>query len=356
MRVSVVVRSRDEGPRLRLTLASLARQTLAPEVIVVDDGSSDHTQDVIAEAQQDMPVRALRHASPRGRAGASNAGARVATGDVLVFLDGDTLADPELVERHADAQRSQRRFVGRGERFHFRGTRFFADPERGTPRAGEEARVQAMSAAERARLSIRRDDIVHDFAALARRADPGVYPGAGPRRLQEIEIDALRHQPGCSALWAAACGSNLSVARDDFLRAGGFNEAIDINEHRELALRLCDDGARIGLVEGARDYHMTHRVGWRDPLADSRWERAFYAAHPRQIVKLLAVFWASLAPACPIPPEARITSLVELEAAARGDNGIDYDAVRRLIGTLPDLPPARERLPQRVAVHSVLRT
>ena len=343
MQVSVVVRTKDEADRLRLTLASLSRQVVSAEVIVVDDGSSDHTAAVIAEASRGMPLRVVTHATVRGRHAASNAGARIATGDLLLFLDGDTLAGPEFVARHAHAHSEGAMRVGRGERFHFRGTRFFQDPASGTPRAGEEARVARMPPDERARLLVTREDVLGDFAALARRADPGIYPGAGPRLLQEAELDALRNHADCTVLWAAAPGSNLSVPRALFLDAGGFDEAIDNNEHRELALRLCRKGARMWLVEGAYDYHLTHRTGWRDPLQDTAWERVFYDAHPELVVKLLCVLWASLAPGTTIPREARITSLPELEMAARGDNGIDYDAVRRMIGTLPELGPTRVR-------------
>ncbi|HVO87050.1 MAG TPA: glycosyltransferase [Casimicrobiaceae bacterium] len=342
MHVSVVVRSRDEAPRLRLTLASLARQTVDCEVIVVNDGSTDHTAAVLAEAEHDVELRVISHAVPRGRAGASNAGARAASGEVLLFLDGDTLAAPDMVERHANLHAAGGFRIGRGERFHLRSTRFLADPETAAPRPGEEGRLARMSAEERARLAVTRREVLDDFATIVARADRGVYPGVGPRLLQDIEVDALRHHPDCSVLWAAACGSNLSVSREAFLRVGGFNEAIDINEHRELALRLCIDGAGMTFIEGARDYHLTHRAGWRDPLLDTQWEQVFYAAHPRLAVKLLSVFWASLAPQTNIPREARINSLPELETAARGDNGIDYDAIRRLIGSLPELPPMRE--------------
>lgn len=342
--MSVVVRSKDEAHRLRLTIASLSRQTLPAEIVVVDDGSTDHTADVLAEAATAMPLRVVSHAAPRGRSGASNAGARAATGDILVFLDGDTLAAPDFVACHARVHAPGALRIGRGERFHFRSTRFLQDPETATPRAGEEARLARLSAAERAQLAVTRADVVGDFAALARRAGPGIYPGAGPRRLQEIELDALRRHPDCSVLWAAACGSNLSVPRDAFLRAGGFDEAIDNNEHRELALRLCQAGARMTMAEGAFDYHLTHRTGWRDPLLDTQWEQAFYRAHPILAVRLLCVFWASLDPGSGIPSEARITSLPELEVAARGDNGVDYDAVRRMIGTQPGV---RRGEPQR---------
>jgi hypothetical protein len=222
---------------------------------------------------------------------------------------------------------------------HLRCTRFLADPETGTPRRGEEARIGRLPASELANMRVTRDQVLGDFAAIDRRAEPGVYPGVGPRRLNEIETAALRHQPDCSVLWAAASGSNQSLAREAFLDVGGFNEALDINEHRELALRLCAAGLRMAAVDAAFCYHLTHRSGWRDPLSDSRWEQMFHAAHPLMAVKLMSVFWAGLGPNRDLPAEARIGSLPELETAARGGTGVDYDAVRRGLG-LPDLPPA----------------
>jgi glycosyltransferase involved in cell wall biosynthesis len=343
MLTSIVVRTKDEAPRLRLMLASLARQTLQGEVVVVNDGSTDATPQVLDEARARLDLTVVTHATAQGRSAASNAGARAARGDVVVFFDGDTLAAPDALERHAamhaSAPRGEVR-IGRGEKFHFRGTRFFKDPEAGTPRPGEEARVARLSAAELERMKVTRAMVEEDFDALARRAEVGVYPGAGPRRLQELELDALRRHPDCTVLWAAACGSNLSVRRDAFLAAGGYDDALDCNEHRELALRLCERGARMTLVEGARGYHLTHRAGWRDPLRESGWEAVFWRAHPILAVKILPVFWACIDTAPNVPNHARLASLPELEAAARGARDVDWDEVRRRLG-LPDLPLPR---------------
>jgi len=336
MKLSVVIRSKDEAERLRLTRMSLARQSAPAEVVVVNDGSSDSTRAVIDEARSFLSLTAVHHETPRGRSGAANAGAQAASGDVLVFLDGDTLADPEFVRRHLVAQTERADLIGRGEAFNLRCTRFLQDPEAGTPRPCEAFRIERLSPEERGRLRVTRSQILYDFEAISRRAETGIYPGAGPRRLQELELDALRRHSNCSVLWAAACGSNQSVRRDAFLDVGGFDEAITNNEHRELALRLCRAGLRMTPVDGARVYHMTHRSGWRDPLKEVEWEAVFYAAHPLLAVKLLAVFWASLSPDSPLPDEARILSLPALEAAALGTNGVDYDAARARLG-LPSL-------------------
>lgn len=328
MRASVIIRSKDEADRLRLTLASLANQTEAPEVIVIDDGSSDHTREVVAEAARGMELIAIHHAESKGRSEASNAGAAKASGDIVIFLDGDTLAEPGFVARHLDVHRQGSGRIVRGENWHLRGPRLFLDPETGTPKPGEEARVAAMPENEKARSRVTRQQIRNDFSAIDRRAQPGIYPGFGPRRLMEIEMDALKNHPDCPVLWAAASGSNQSLSRDAFLKIGGFHPELTINEHREIALRLCRAGLRMALC-AARSYHLIHRSGWRDPLHDTTWEQIFYAAHPIPEVALLSVLWASLGDPAPFPAEARIDSLPELaEVAERYRNLHGLDAVR----------------------------
>jgi glycosyltransferase involved in cell wall biosynthesis len=314
-RVSVVIRSKDEADRLRLTLASLICQSARPEVVVVNDGSSDHTKDVIAEAGRDIDIVALHNAKPIGRSAASNAGAAAATGEIVLFLDGDTLAAPNLVAEHLRLHRERTRLLVRGSTYHLRCTRMFLDPEVGTPQPGQEDRVARMTALELLRAIVTRLQIRKAFHEIDKRAQPGIYPGFGPRRLFEIEMDALENSVDCSVVWAAASGSNQSLARRAFLDIGGFHPNLSTNEHRELALRLCQVGYKMSGTT-VRTYHMTHRSGWRDPLQDTDWEDVLFNAHPIAAVALLPLLWASLADVVALPEAARIRSLPELAAAA----------------------------------------
>ncbi len=341
MLISIVVRARDQAARLRLVLASLSRQTLplvaegaaipsgstSLEVIVADDGSTDGTPEVLNEAGGIMPLRVVRHSSCRGRSAASNSGALVARGDVLLFLDSDMLAAPELAALHASGQGGSP-VLARGETYHLRCTRFFADPETGTPQPGQEETVARLGADLRRHL-VTRQQVLEDFAAIQRRAQPGIYPGAAPAALFAAEWDALVNHPHLSVLWMAASGHNLSVSRRAFEAVGGFDERLQINAHRELALRLQQQGIRLVPVPGARTFHLTHRVGWRDPLVETEWEQIFLQTHPCLAVKLMSVFWMSLGGEKRIPPEARILSLPQLEAIVQGGTTIDYDAIRR---------------------------
>lgn len=90
MRLSIVVPTLDEAASIEATLAAAkpAREKGA-EVIVADGGSGDGTRS-LAASLADRVIEA-----PRGRAAQMNAGARAASGDVLLFLHADTLLPPE---------------------------------------------------------------------------------------------------------------------------------------------------------------------------------------------------------------------------------------------------------------------
>jgi hypothetical protein len=113
----------------------------------------------------------------------------------------------------------------------------------------------------------------------------------------------------------AAAGHNFSVPREAFVEVEGFAPDISINEHRELALRLCRRGARVVAVDGAVSLHLTHREGWRDPLAgEDHWEQAFARRHPVE-TELMLRFWRSLAGQ--VEPSQRLMSLEEVDAVLR---------------------------------------
>jgi GT2 family glycosyltransferase len=245
----------------------------------------------------------------------------LATGDILIFLDGDTLADPTFVAEHLAVHRGSPERMVRGDTLHVRSTRLFLDPETGVPWPHESERVARLPEQERTRSLVTREQIKRDFAAIRSRAQRGVYPGFGPRKLQELEMQALHEVPDCAVLWAAAAGSNFSLPRAAFLEAGGFHVELTINEHRELALRLQNRGLRL-LPTTARSYHLIHRTGWRDPLEQRDWERIFYAAHPLPAVALMAFLWESISDKPTIPVSARLNSLPKLAAAAERYAGI----------------------------------
>lgn len=75
------------------------------ELIVVVDGSNDGTAEALAHIECPFPYHIIEQ-SNAGAAHARNTGAASAGGDIILFLDDDMIAEPDLVEQHARKYRS----------------------------------------------------------------------------------------------------------------------------------------------------------------------------------------------------------------------------------------------------------
>jgi glycosyltransferase involved in cell wall biosynthesis len=109
--VSVVVATRDRADRLERLLRALSGQTLPAEgfeVLVVDDGSRDHTPDVLARSAAALPIAIRRIDGPGGSgpAAARNRGWRAARGNLIAFTDDDCEPAPQWLERGRRASES----------------------------------------------------------------------------------------------------------------------------------------------------------------------------------------------------------------------------------------------------------
>jgi GT2 family glycosyltransferase len=101
-KISAIVPTRDRPASVRALLQTLTAQRVdrgSLEVIVVDDGSEADIAAIVsrASAAGPVPVRCERQA-PAGLNAARNLGAERAGGEVLAFLDDDTLASPGWAE------------------------------------------------------------------------------------------------------------------------------------------------------------------------------------------------------------------------------------------------------------------
>jgi glycosyltransferase involved in cell wall biosynthesis len=104
--VSVVVPSFNAETTLARQLEALAKQEYDGdwEVVVADNGSSDDTLRVADSFRDRIPRLAVVDASARrGQAYARNAGARIAIGDALLFVDADDEVAPSYLAAMADA-------------------------------------------------------------------------------------------------------------------------------------------------------------------------------------------------------------------------------------------------------------
>ena len=237
MRTSVLVLTYERPDALALVLSGLARQTQLPfEVVVSDDGSGPATRAAMERLRRalpfpvvylDQPHRGARMARARNRAVAA------ASGDHVVFLDGDMVPMETFVADHRAALRPGL-FV--------QGSRALASP--------------ALS------------------RALLGRACPDVrwFAGGISRRQN------LLHLPALAVLWgrphrrrAGAKSCNLAFWRRDLVRLNGFNEAMEGwgLEDAELVQRAFHLGLRrrdLRLAGGALHlWHPPHTLADDNP-------------------------------------------------------------------------------------------
>jgi dolichyl-phosphate beta-glucosyltransferase len=100
--ISVVIPAYNEAERLGSTLeravAYLSRRGAPYEVLVVDDGSRDHTIQV-AEGYSDRGVRVIRHERNRGKGAAVRTGLLASQGDEVLLSDADASTPIEELEK-----------------------------------------------------------------------------------------------------------------------------------------------------------------------------------------------------------------------------------------------------------------
>jgi glycosyltransferase involved in cell wall biosynthesis len=88
MMVDVIIPAFNSAPWLRDAIESVLRQTCPPHrIIVVDDGSSDGTDSVLASYRG--KIHLIRHESNRGLPAARNSGIKASASDLIAFLDAD---------------------------------------------------------------------------------------------------------------------------------------------------------------------------------------------------------------------------------------------------------------------------
>jgi glycosyltransferase involved in cell wall biosynthesis len=118
MRATIQLCTFNRAALLQRVLDACFEQTVdadAYEVVLVNDGSTDATRDVIERAQQRANCRfEVIHQANSGLAKARNAGIARATGERIVFIDDDVLPLPIFVAEHLRSHREHPQAIVRG--------------------------------------------------------------------------------------------------------------------------------------------------------------------------------------------------------------------------------------------------
>lgn len=143
MKLSIVIPAYNEERTIGQVLEAVRKIDLCAalgvdmekEIVVVDDGSTDRTREILAE-QSSSSIRIILHDRNRGKGAAVRSGFAAVTGDIVLIQDADLEYDPQeyprlldpIVAGHADVVYGSRLSGGRPQRvylfWHLVGNRF----------------------------------------------------------------------------------------------------------------------------------------------------------------------------------------------------------------------------------------
>lgn len=326
--ISVIIPTHNQKERLRLVLCGLSVQTVGLdrfEVVVVDDGCTDGTLEMVAEAP--VPnLRVVRAPAHVGRSQARNLGIEAASGSLLVFLDGDALPAPDCLEKYWGAYCSYgAHTVLCGCQHVLQEVEYLEDPQ-STVRFTDSTSsvIKDWIICHREEVLVREEDVRTAAAALMKRARPGGYPFPDSEQRQEQTRALLAARKPEGMAWVGFVPHNAAVGRELVANSGGFDTAIPFSEGWELAYRLQNRHGGVLRSVGADSIHLYHHHSFSEPVgaqdeAMKRYRAVEYMAskHHDAGVRLLYFWFAALWPDPYIPEEAAMPDLVYCDRVYR---------------------------------------
>ncbi len=232
MSISVVMCAYNAERYIAASLESIKQQSETGfDLIVVDDGSTDRTLEIIKTQLSGWPRSTVLPTENKGIVAAANAGISQARGDFIFRMDADDVAYP-------DRFRQQMKYLRRNPECVALGTGvLLVDPEL--------APIMAM-----------------------------------PRELDHAGIDA-QHMNGAGG---AICNPTAAILRDAFVQVGGYQAEFEWAEDFDLFLRLAEVGKLANLPEVQLAYrqHAASVGHARRAIQASRTNLAIAAAHERR--------------------------------------------------------------------------
>lgn len=216
MQFSVIITCHNQSRFIRDAVDSALRlRENGTEIIVVDDGSTDGSQDILREYGDS--IRFLPLQNNQGASAARNGGAAVAEGNYLVFLDGDDVFLPWAITVY-------------------------------------ERIVEA-----------RKPKLILSLLRWFEGQVPPVRAEMMPREISFVEYaDPLQRDRQY-----AACASAIVVDRQVFKSVGGWPGDISHNEDHDLILRLGESGPTIQVLSPYSTFHRGHSDSLNNQIAEA---------------------------------------------------------------------------------------
>jgi len=318
--ISVIIATHNQAERLRLVLCGLQQQSLDPsrfEVLVVDDGSTDATQGMLAEKMA-ANLRVITLATNMGRNVARNWGVRAAQGRLVVFIDGDALPAPDMLACYWRAYENLGdQVIYSGMQYCLPQLEYFQDPQTGELMQVPMASIEKdYIAAHRGEWVVTENMVCDDFSSIRARAQEGGYPFPELAKRQRHVRQLMAEIPDARCGWVGFIPHNGAVPSRLLAEAGGFDEQISFSEGWELAYRLQRQYGAVVCAVDAEVFHLYHYHDFADAEQGNMRYRAveyMIEKHGDTRLRLLYCWWASLWPDPMLPELAWVRDALELE-------------------------------------------
>lgn len=347
MDTSVIVATYNQKERLRLVLSGLENQNIPSdrfEVIVVDDGSTDGTGAML-ESLKMHNLKVEYFETNQGRCRARNRGVERACGSLVVFLDGDALPAPELLQCYLEAYKENgQKSVLCGCQYVLPDLEYFQDPQTGSPfDTSLPYSLRRFLALHRDKMIVTESMVCNEFDSIIEKAVEGGYPFEEVRTIQREFHDLYETVAEPALGWIGLYPHNMAIPLKLLEKVGGFDDAIPFCEGWELGYRLGATGGQFISVQ-ASSYHLYHPHNFSDPekaKAESvkRYAAVEYIAckHSDPLVRLIHFWWAHLWPNPFLPEESVIDSLIEFDHIYRTISATDRKEYQEVLDVLPQL-------------------
>lgn len=94
MNISVIIPAYNEKNTIREIIRRVESVDVADEILVVDDGSTDGTREILSEYDENGAVKVIYHQRNQGKGSAVRTGIQNAQGDLVIIQDADLEYDP----------------------------------------------------------------------------------------------------------------------------------------------------------------------------------------------------------------------------------------------------------------------
>jgi glycosyltransferase involved in cell wall biosynthesis len=243
MKISVIVPTYNRPRALKLSLLSLAEQSVLPqEVLIADDGSTSETAELVSTMQQSLkdlfPIRHIWHEDQGFRKPKIlNETVRQSTGEYLIFLDGDCMAHRHFIRAHIE----------------------YGGPD-------------AIVSGKRVEIGRELTERLLDNEQIVNRLTPGLLWDALGGRSRKVEEAVMIRSPLLRRLAHrdrifddGVWGCNFSISKELFIAINGCDEDfLDGSiEDNDLGIRVQNQGKEIRSVRGlAIIFHLWHKSSW----------------------------------------------------------------------------------------------